>query len=75
MSSPVYGQLAADFETEQTSGCGVFQAKFKNLSIGHIASYLWDFGNGSTSKQATPSKVYVTPGFYTVCLSVTDSLA
>ncbi len=74
MSSPVYGQLAADFEAEQTSGCGVFQAKFKNLSIGHIASYLWDFGNGSTSKQATPSKVYVTPGFYTVCLSVTDSL-
>ncbi len=35
-----------------------------------IASYFWDFGNGSTSTSANPSYTYTTPGSYTIKLRV-----
>jgi PKD repeat protein len=39
---------------------------------GHIASYDWSFGDGTTSSQATPAKSYAAPGTYAVTLKVTD---
>lgn len=36
-------------------------------------TYLWDFGDGSTSTQADPTHVYTTPGIYSVTLRVQDS--
>jgi hypothetical protein len=33
-------------------------------------TYLWDFGDGTTSTQAFPSHTYATPGRYTICLTV-----
>jgi len=37
-------------------------------------SYFWDFGDGNTSTQATPTHSYSAIGFYTICLTVsTDS--
>ncbi len=36
-------------------------------------SYLWDFGDGTTSTDSTGEHNYSTPGFYTVCLSITDA--
>jgi PKD repeat protein len=41
-----------------------------NLSYGSTLSYLWDFGDGSTSTLATPSHIYSTTGPYTLCLAV-----
>jgi N-acetylneuraminic acid mutarotase/PKD repeat protein len=38
-------------------------------------SYLWDFGDGSTSNQLFPSHTYATPGYYTICLTVSDTAA
>ena len=35
-------------------------------------SYLWDFGDGSTSKEANPSHLYAQPGTYNACLTVTS---
>ena len=35
------------------------------------AKYLWDFGDGKTSKSANPSHVYTSTGSYTVKLDVT----
>ncbi len=52
MSSPVYGQLAADFEAEQTSRMRCISAKFKNLSIVDIALLsvgLWQWLHIKTS--------------------------
>ena len=43
-----------------------------NLSTSGTYTYLWDFGDGSTSTQANPTKVYSTNGDYTVSLTITD---
>lgn len=36
-------------------------------------TYLWDFGDGSTSAQPYPSHTYATPGHYVICLTITDA--
>ncbi|MGB0176475.1 MAG: PKD domain-containing protein, partial [Owenweeksia sp.] len=38
-----------------------------------ISSWLWMFGDGDSSLQASPSHVYSSPGVYTVSLTATDS--
>ncbi len=45
-------------------------AHFKNLSKGNITSYYWDFGDGYSSVQKTPSHTYADTGYYAVCLTV-----
>jgi serine protease len=42
-------------------------------SDGSIASREWDFGDGTTSTQTSPSKTYGAAGTYTVKLKVTDN--
>ena len=41
-----------------------------NLSYGATLTYLWDFGDGTTSTSATPSHVYSGTGPYLLCLSI-----
>lgn len=36
-------------------------------------TYLWSWGDGNTSTGATPSHTYSSPGFYNICLTVTDA--
>lgn len=36
-------------------------------------NYLWDWGDGNTSTGPTPSHVYSTPGYYNICLSISDA--
>ncbi|OFX88059.1 MAG: hypothetical protein A2W99_11090 [Bacteroidetes bacterium GWF2_33_16] len=43
-------------------------------SDGSIVSYLWNFGDGSTSTTANSTHTYTTAGTYTVTLTVTDNL-
>ena len=43
-----------------------------NLSYGATLSYLWDFGDGTTSTSMTPSHVYAGTGPYLLCLSVNN---
>ena len=40
---------------------------------GSIASYAWNFGNGTTGSGAAPSATYATAGTFTVTLTVTDN--
>jgi hypothetical protein len=35
-------------------------------------TYLWDFGDGTTSTDENPVHIYASPGYYTVTLSVTN---
>jgi PKD repeat protein len=46
---------------------------FKDKSLGNIASYYWDFGDGNTSTQQNPSHTYVDKGYYAVCLTTTSA--
>ena len=41
---------------------------------GAIASYFWDFGDGTTSSLANPQHTYTVPGKYVAILTVTDNL-
>ena len=43
-------------------------------SSGSNVSYLWDFGDGSSSILQNPSHAYLNPGKYTVSLTITNSL-
>jgi gliding motility-associated-like protein len=44
---------------------------FRMGSLDPIASYLWTFGDGTTSTEAHPAHVYTTPGTYSISLTVT----
>jgi PKD repeat protein len=43
-----------------------------NDSDGNIKSSVWDFGDGATSEEASPSHTYAQSGTYEVTLTVTD---
>jgi len=74
-SAPLIAQITVDFEGDNTEGCGSLQVNYTDLSTstaGDIVEWLWDIG-GITSTNESPSRIYGTPGEYTICLTVTDS--
>jgi hypothetical protein len=44
---------------------------FKDLSVGSVKAWQWDFGDGSQSHEQNPEHVYAKPGNYVVILDVT----
>ncbi|HLG34894.1 MAG TPA: PKD domain-containing protein [Bacteroidia bacterium] len=52
--------------------CDGITVNFSNNSTGAI-SYLWDFGDNSSSTLSAPSHLYLSPGTYQVVLTVTNS--
>lgn len=46
------------------------KVRFQNFTTGHIARFLWDFGDGGTSLEKSPIHTYVAEGKYTVKLNV-----
>jgi PKD repeat protein len=43
---------------------------FKDLSVGQITSWKWDFGDGETSTEQNPIHIYKEPNHYVVVLNV-----
>lgn len=60
--------VAADFEP--IPGHTSLEWTFNNQSTGAV-SYTWDFGDGNTSTEISPSHVYAANGAYEVCLTAT----
>lgn len=60
----------ADFEASPTAGTLPLTVNFNDGSSGQIDTYLWEFGDGSISAFPSPIYVYITPGTYTVSLTV-----
>ena len=57
--------LYARFSYDKLQG----RVKFTNLSSGNSVSYLWNFGDGTTSTEKNPLHVYAKSGYYTVTLT------
>lgn len=59
-----------------TASCDQLACVFENASTdvdGAIAAYAWDFGDGGTSSDSSPTHSYAAPGGeFTVTLAVTD---
>ena len=53
-------------------GVNNLTVSFNNSSLGGT-TYLWNFGDGSTSTQQSPSHTYIMGGTYTVTMSVTNT--
>jgi len=64
--------VASFVSSVDSFGCIGFGITFTNLSTGVGLSYLWDFGDGSTSTSMTPIHSYSKLGSYTVKLNVID---
>ncbi len=45
---------------------------FQNVSTGLPSSWLWDFGDGSTSVEYSPNHTFLEADSYNVCLTVTN---
>jgi PKD repeat protein len=66
--------LRADFSATPTSGAAPLLVAFNDLSSGPVASWSWDFGDGSGSSAPNPAHLYSVDGVYTVRLTVGDGL-
>jgi gliding motility-associated-like protein len=65
--------VVADFLTD-AQGCAPYNASFNNLSLTQSATtFLWDFGDGTTSTATNPSHLYTQGGTYNVTLVVSDN--
>lgn len=67
----VNDQPIADFSANDSSSCQTpFTVQFTDLTIG-ATSWLWNFGDGTTSTQQNPSHTYNAYGDYNVSLTIT----
>lgn len=66
--------LVAGFTATPTSGDAPLEVDFTSNCLGNITSYLWTFGDGSTSTAENPTHTYTTADDYTVTLEVTGAL-
>ncbi len=65
-----YSQV--DFTADTTKGCAPFAVNFQAVAPNAV-SWLWNLGGGTSSTLINPSKLYNTPGQYTITLTVTDA--
>jgi gliding motility-associated-like protein len=72
----VFANPIADLKADVRNGCPPVNTVFTDQSTsasGNISSWLWDFGDGSTSSAQNPPKhQYASPGIYSVSLYVID---
>jgi PGF-pre-PGF domain-containing protein len=63
----------ASFTASPLEGEAPLTVKFTDTSTGSVTSWLWEFGDGSTSTSKNPSHKYSAAGTYSVKLTVTNS--
>ncbi len=60
------------FYVQERMGCASFEVCFTDMSLVSLTTWLWDFGDGTTSTEQNPCHVYEQPGVYSVTLSLAD---
>ncbi|MDH5366158.1 MAG: PKD domain-containing protein [Cyclobacteriaceae bacterium] len=64
-----------DFDVIPTEGCAPVTVSFTNTTQYALEdSYVWNFGDGSTSKVKNPTHTYYQSGTYTVSLTANNSI-
>jgi len=64
---------AADFTATPTSGTAPLTVQFTDTSTGSPTTWLWNFGDGTTGTDESPSHIYTSPGVYSVSLIASNS--
>ncbi|MDQ1253008.1 MAG: hypothetical protein QG646_2150 [Euryarchaeota archaeon] len=67
--------LVADFSASPTSGKAPLIVNFTDKSTGSPTSWLWTFGDGTSSKEQNPVHKYTKSGNYSVTLRVWNKTA
>jgi hypothetical protein len=62
------------FRANPIKGAPQLKVRFQNFSTGPTIRYLWDFGDGTTSVEKSPTHTYLKEGIYTVQLNIITSL-
>ncbi|MBN2373765.1 PKD domain-containing protein [bacterium] len=60
-----------DFSANPVSGCCPLIVQFNNITT-NATSYLWDFGDGATSAETSPTHTYTVANVYNVTLTATN---
>ncbi len=67
----------ADFIADPVTGATPLQVQFTDTSNPGdgqtVSSWTWDFGDGDTSDEQSPLHAYLTPGSFTVSLTITTA--
>ncbi len=63
----------AGFSVDPKNGQVPLNVQFTDKSTGKPTSWLWDFGDGTTSDDQNPNHTYRAPGTYKVILTVTNA--
>lgn len=67
----VISSPAVDFSSNDSVSCDApFAVQFTDKSPA-ASTWLWDFGDGTTSTEQNPGHTYTNPGFYDVTLTIT----
>lgn len=61
------------FRAFPRKGVPSLTVRFQNFTTGHVVRYLWDFGDGSTSLEKSPTHTYLTEGIFSVKLNIITS--
>ncbi|MCL1850084.1 MAG: M4 family metallopeptidase [Bacteroidetes bacterium] len=70
INEPFVSVTSANFKASETAFCSIpATVTFFNKSMNGI-TYLWNFGDGTTSTETNPVHIYTEEGSYTVTLSV-----
>ncbi len=71
LQGPGGGMPAAAFGVSRQSGTAPLTVRFLDYSSG-AATWRWDFGDGTTTVEHEPLHTYISPGRYTVSLTVAN---
>ena len=67
-------QLNANYTYNPAAGCSTPHTVFFTDQSTSPDTWLWNFGDGSTSRAQNPIHTYISAGIYTVSLTITDTV-
>ncbi len=71
LSRSLYNNFVSPLIASESEICGLDTVHFYT-SLQNYSSYIWNFGDGTTSYQTNPSHVYSSEGSFNVSLQITD---